>query len=162
MPDEINPKTGSVWYAGSYNDIQKICKVLNLGGGRLQTITPDLVYFYMDMTENAIDSMLEECYFTPIRPYSQVMPDGSIKQIFPGGLRRLSQYWTSAMLIQGEFQQLDTNTNETVNSYVDESRREIYRYTLYNQRLPGQVYKSNWSRTLSPTMQPGLPPEQNW
>ena len=162
MADEINPKTGQVWYAGSYQDIVNICRVLNLDGGRLQKVTPDLVYFYMDMIENTIDSMLEEYYFTPIRPYNQVMPDGKLKQIFPGGLRRLAQYWTSAMLIQSEFQQLDPNQNEAVTSYIEESRREIYRYTFYNQRIPGQRYKSSWSRTMLPTMQPGMPPEQNW
>ena len=162
MPDEINPRTGQVYYAGSKGDIAIICKALNLDGGRLQDITDDTIYHYMDMVEQSIDGSLAEYYFTPIRPYNVQMPDGHIELTFPGKIRRLAQYWASGLLLQTEFQAIGSNTNETVNSYIEDSRKELYQITFYNQRIPGQRVKSAWSRTMPPTMQPAQNPEQNW
>lgn len=159
---DINPRTGQEYYAGSVADIEKICKVLRIGGGRLEQITPEIVYFYMNMAEETIDGYLEEYYFVPIKLYRQKMPDGTTKTIFPGRVRRLAQYWAAGLLLTSEFQNLEPNANESATSYIEDSRKELFQMTLYNQRIPGQVYKSSWSRTMMPTMQPGLPPEQNW
>ena len=157
---EINPRTGQEYYARHFQDIVNIARVLNIGGGRLQKLTPDLVRYYMDMVEQSIDGYLEEYYFTPIRLYNLVMPDGTLKKVFPGKLRRLAQYWTAGLLLTSEFQQLDSNTNELLNSYMDDSRAELFQFTSFEQRIPGALWRSGISRTMPPTMQPPKPPEQ--
>lgn len=163
MADEINPKTGQCYYAGSVDHIKAICRVLKIGDGRMSQITPDRVKFYMSMVEDTIDGYLEEYYVVPIRPYKQLMPDTHTEVIFPGKLRRLAQYWTAGLLLSSEFQDLEPNANESATSYIDDSRKELFQMTAYNQRIPGQpVYKSAVGRTMPPTMQPARMPTENW
>jgi len=161
MAVEINPRTGQVYYAGSYEDIIRICKVLNIDGGRLSKINPDRIHYFMDLVEQLVDGYLEEYYFTPIRPYNQVMPDGTTKLQFPGRLRKVAQYWASGLLLQTEFQALEPNANEAVQMYIEDSKKETFQMTFYNQRLPGQSMKSATSRTMPPTMQPAMPPSES-
>ena len=156
---EINARTGQEYYCGKVEDISLICKVLNLDGGRLQQVTNDVIYSYMDMVEQMIDGYLAEYYFTPIRPYNIKMPDGHNELQFPGRLRRAAQYWAAGLLLTSEFQQLDTNSNEVANNYIEDARKEIHQIVTFNQRIPGQRTKSSWGKTMSPNMQPGLQAE---
>lgn len=161
MSDEINLRTGGPYYAGSYENIIMICKVLNIDGGRLARINPDRIRYFMDLVEQLIDGYLEEYYFTPIRPFNNVMMDGTTKLVFPGRLRKVAQYWASGLLLQTEFQGLEPNANDAVERYIEDSKKETFQMTFYNQRLPGQVMKSAVSRTFPPSLQPAMPPSEN-
>ncbi len=161
MEDEINPRTGQVFYGRCHEDIINICKVLNIDGGRMSKINPDRIRYFMDLVEQLIDGYLEEYYFTPIRPYNQMMPDGHTKLIFPGRLRKVAQYWAAGLLLQTEFQALEPNANEAVEKYIEDSKKETFQMTFYNQRLQGQCLKSATSRTFPPSMQPAMPPSEN-
>ena len=161
MADEINPTTGQCWYAGSVQSVKTIVAVLNLDGGRLQKITPEKIYFYMDMAEQTIDGYLSEYYFTPIRPYNQTMPDGVTKLVFPGRLRRIAQYLAAGLMLQSEFQALEPNINESVQGYIEDSKKELLQLTMFNQRIPGQCFKSAVSRTMPHSMQPAMTPTES-
>ena len=160
MSDEVNPTTGQCWYAGSAQSVKTIVAVLNLDGGRLQKVTPEKIYFYMDMGEQVIDGYLQEYYFTPIRPYNQAMPDGTTKLVFPGRLRRIAQYLAAGLMLQSEFQALEPNANESVQAYIEDSKKELLQLTIYNQRIPGQTIKSAVSRTMPPSLQPAMTPTE--
>lgn len=161
MPDEINERTGQCYYAGSAQDVKTICQVLNLDGGRLQRVTPEKIYYYMDMAEQMIDGYLEEYYFTPIRQYNLIMPDGTTKLVFPSRLRTIARYYSAGLLLQSEFQALEPNANESVQTYLADSKKELLQMTVYNQRIPGQRWKSAVSRTMPPTMQPAQIPNES-
>ncbi len=154
-----NPRTGQEYYCKDPASISAICKVLNLDGGRLQQITDSSIEIYMDMVEQNIDSRLSEYYFTPIRFYNATMPNGNVVKQFPGRIRRIAQYWAAGLLLQSEFQQLETNTSQAAQSYIDDAMKEIHQITTFNQRIEGQVNKSSLGKTFLPNMQPGLSPE---
>ena len=156
MADTINPVTGQAYYSGGVDDIKALCKALNIGEGKLSTITTAMVEHYMGLVDGAIDGYLTEYYFIPIVPYNQVMPDGKVKKVFPGKLRMTAQYWTAGLLLSSEFQNLEQNINEASKNYVEESKKELFQITLYNQRLPGQRMKSAVSKTMPPSLQPGM------
>lgn len=158
----INPRTGYAYYCGEISDITMICRVLNLEGGRIQKITDPIILKYMDMVEQSVDSYLESYYFTPIREYNVVNASGQIVKQFPGRLRRLSQYWCAGLMITSEFQQLDANTSQIAETYIKDAQNELYQLTIFNQRLPGQVYKSSWGNTFPPSLQPGMQPERSY
>ena len=164
MPHEIqiNPITQQEYYCGSWQDIRQLCKVLNIGQGKAQKLKPQTVYYYMQQVEQLIDGYLQQYYFVPIRPYNLTMPNGKVKKIFPGRLRVCAQQWAAGLLLKSEFQDLDQNTNQAAQSYIQFARKEIHQMTLYNQRIPFQTYKSGWGRTALPNIQPGLPPQQLW
>lgn len=161
-PTQINKRTGQQYYAGSAKDVQQLCRVLNIGDGKAQQITTDTVRHYMDMAELLIDGYLQQYYFTPIRPYNHMMPSGNVEKIFPGRVRVCAQQWAAGLLMQSQFQQLDANTNQAVNKLLQDAKKQIHQMNLYNQRIPGQLYKSGWGRTAIPTMQPGIPPQPLW
>lgn len=162
MSDEINPRTGQVFYAGAADDVIKICRSLKIDEGRLSKITHEHVRYYMDNAEQAIDSYLCDYYFVPILPYNSVMPDGVVKKQFPGGIRKLARYWSAGLLLMSEYQQMEPNLNEAATAYIEDAKKDLYRYTYYNQRIVGQRFKSAISKTMPPNMQPALNPEQNW
>ena len=95
FPAEINPRTGQEYYCGSVKDIQELCRVLNIGDGKAQKINSNTVRYYMDMVELLIDGYLQEYYFTPIRPYNQMMPNGQVVKMFPGRVRVCAQQWAA-------------------------------------------------------------------
>lgn len=159
MSDEVNPRTGQCYYCGTAADVKIICQVLNLDGGRLQKVTADKIYHYMDLSEQTIDGYLDEFYFTPIRPYNQYMPNGVTKSVFPGRLRRAAQYLAAGLMLQSEFQAMEPNANEAVTNFIADSKKEIYQMTLFNVRLPGQALKSAL-RVCPPTMYPAQPPSE--
>jgi len=161
-PTEINPRTGQEYYCGSTKDVIELCRVLNIGNGKAQKNNLNTVRFYMDQVEYLIDGYLQEYYFVPIRPYNQMMPNGNVVKMFPGRVRVCAQQWAAGLMMQSEFQDLDANMNDAVNRYIENARKEIHQMNLYNQRIPGQVYKSGWGRSAIPTMQPGIPPEPLW
>lgn len=159
---QINPITQQEYYCGSWQDIRQLCRVLNIGQGKAQKLKPQVVYYYMQQVQQLIDGYLQQYYFVPIRPYNLTMPNGKVKKVFPGRLRVCAQQWAAGLLLKSQFQDLDQNTNQAAESYIQYARKQIHQMTLYNQRIPFQIYKSGWGRTALPGMQPGLPPESLW
>ena len=160
---EINPRTGQEFYSHSIEEMKMICRAVNMDGGRLQQLTNDTIHFYMNKAEEIIDGALEQYYFTPIRPYSKMMPDGNVRIEFPGKIRNIAQYMAAGLLYVAEFSNVGANTNDTSTVFMEEAKKDLYSMNLNNQRISGQRIKSDsWGRTALPTMMPGLPPEQTW
>ena len=153
--------TNEEFYSGDWVDVRNLCRVLNIGEGKLSKITQNLVEYYQEMIDREIDGSVEQYYYTPLRPYNQYMPaSGTTKKIFPGAVRSLARYWTAGALLLSEFQSLDQNTNEAAQNYVEESKRKLYELISFTRRIPGQILRHNL-RTMPPTMAPGTNPEFN-
>jgi hypothetical protein len=149
-----SPTTGEDFYSGDWEDIKAVCSVLNIGSGKLAQITQASIEYYQEMVDREIDDVLSETYHVPLRHFNQYQPDGTTKSLFPGSITKLARYWTAGLLLLNQFQSLDTNTNESATNYIEESRRELFKISRFQQRLLGQIFKSNISRTMPPTMQP--------
>ena len=162
MAGNISPITGQEFYSGPWTNIQNVCRVLNIDGGKLSQITMELVNFYQEMVDREIDGQLNELYHVPLRSMNQCQPDGVDKRVFPGNVRRWAIYWTAGLLLQNEFQGLSQNITDQAQAYVDDARRNTYGVIRFNHRLWGQEWKSNLSRTVPPTMQPPDLPEANF
>jgi len=161
MAGNISPITGQEFYSGPWTNIQNVCRVLNIDGGKLSQITMELVNFYQEMVDREIDGQLNELYHVPLRAMNQCQPDGTTKAVFPGTVRRMAIYWSAGLLLLNEFQQLSTNETDQARGYIDDAKRDLFNTIRFNQRLWGQELKSNISRTLPPSMQPGDLPEYN-
>lgn len=161
----INPRTGQGYYAQSVTDIKNQVRILALRGGRAQpaTLSDDMIYYYMDLAEQHIDSGLQELYMVPIRPYNHKMPNGETVLTFPSMIKILAQKFTAALILEAEFQNIDPNVaGDLGDRYLTECKQQLHRLTSYNVRVIGQTIKSGWGRTAIPSMQPGLPPEPSW
>jgi len=159
---ETSVTTGEIYYSGSWEAIRDIIRWLKMGEGKLAKITMELVNSYQEMVDREIDGMLGELYHVPLKAFNQVQPDGSTQSVFPGAVRRLARYWTAGLLIHGEYQQLEPNMSEAATSYIEDSRRELFRMIRFNMRIPGQERKSHISRTMPPTMHPATMPEPDF
>ncbi len=162
MPCDISPTTGEQYYSGSWQDVRNILRVLDIGEGKLAKVTMELVNFYQEMVDRDIDQELTEVYHVPLRAMNQCQPDGTVKRVFPGDVRKLARYWSAGLLLLNEFQQLNQNLTDQAQGYIDDSRRGIHALTRFNHRIWGQERKSNISRTMPPTAQPADLPEANF
>ena len=160
MENPINERTGQPYYAGSADNIKSLTTVLGLDGGRLSRITPEKIYYYMNLAEEYIDGYLEEYYFTPILQKSQWFPNNVTKLVFPVRIVRCAQYLAAGLMLQSEFQALEPNANESVQTYINDSKKELYMMTIYNTRLQGQTIK-NALHTAPPSMMPAMPPNDS-
>jgi len=162
MPD-ISSTTGREFYSGSWEDIRDLCRVLNIGEGKLATITQQTVNKFQEMVDREIDGILEDMYWVPLIQINQYQPDGTTKLIFPGSLRRLARYWSAGLLLQVQFQGVDPNINESASAFIEDSRKEVFKLRRMTNRLPGQRFKSaHMGHTMPPTMMPPVIPEQDW
>jgi hypothetical protein len=162
MPD-ISVTTGQEYYSGSYTAIRDLCKALNIGEGKLATITQALINQFQEQVDREIDGILEDMYWVPISPINQYQPDGTTKSIYPGSLRHLARYWAAGLLLKSQFQGVDPNTNEAAQSHIDDSRREVFKLRRMLQRMPGVRMKAgHMGHTMPPTMMPPVAPEQDW
>ncbi len=145
--------TGQEFYSGDWEDIRSICRVLNIGEGKLAKVNQSTVEYYQEMVDREIDGMLSDLYEVPLKKFNQVQPDNTTKSLFPGEIRRLSRYWTAGLLIRSEFQQLEPNASDSAQSYIEDSRKELFRIIRFNHRLIGQRMKHPIH-----TMPPGMAP----
>lgn len=143
------------YYSGSSENIMLFCKSLDISDDRLSTVRPQTVEKYQSLVDEAINNYLAELYFVPITPYNQVQNDGTVKKVFPGKLRLLAIQWTSGLLLQSEFQNLEPNVNEQARNYVDDAKKEMQQITDFSMRIPGQRRKNP-----VPTMPPNLAPSK--
>ena len=146
---------GERYYSGPKENILLFCKSLSISEDRLSTLKPQAIEKYQRLVDDAIDGYLTEFYFTPICAYSQVQNDGSIRKVFPGKLRLLAIQWTSGLLLQSEFQNLEPNVNEQARTFVEDAKKEMQQITDFSMRIPGQRRKNPL-----PTMPPNLAPSK--
>jgi hypothetical protein len=158
----ISPTTGQTFYSGEWEDIRSVLSVLDIDEGKLSTISELDVNYYQEMVDRDIDAILEELYHTPLRSMNRVQPDGTTKLVFPGDVRRAARYWTAALVMMNQFQQLSQNLTDQATSYIEDARKQIHELRRFNHRIPGQVRKSHLSRTMPPSMQPAAIPEPNF
>jgi hypothetical protein len=159
---DLSPSTGESFYSGSWEDIASVLSVLDIDEGKLATLTEPDVNKYQEMVDREVDAILEELYHTPLVSMYRIQPDGTQKLMFPGDLRRAARYWSAALLLLDGFQQLSQNLTDQANSYVEDSRKQIFAMKSYNHRIPGQRRKSHLSRTVPPNFQPPQLPEQDF
>lgn len=159
---DLSPSTGEEFYSGTWQDVKSVLSVMDIDEGKLATLNEPVVNKYQEMVDREIDGILEELYHTPLISMRRVQPDGTTKVVFPGDLRRAARYWTAALLMLNEFQQLSQNTTEQATTYIEDSRKQIYAMKRFNHRIPGQRRKSHLSRTIPPNFQPPSIPEQDY
>jgi len=85
---------------------------------------------------------------------------GATIRVFPGDVRRAARYWTAGQLLVNEFQQLENNLTEQATLMVSDARMQVYAFSRFTHRIPGQRRKSNMSRTMPPSWQPPAFPER--
>lgn len=149
------------YYSGTIEDVLLFCKSLNIGNGKLAKISNEMVYKYMSIVDGLIDSYLQDYYFVPVRRYNRVDVDGKVTKVFPGKIRLIALQWTSGLLLQSQFQNLQPNQNQAVMKYIEQARKQIYQVTLYNARIPGLRWKANGiSHFAPPELMPSKNPER--
>lgn len=162
MAINISETTGEEYYSGKADDVNKLLGVVDIGEGKLDTLTGTTVNYYQEIVDREIDDILSEIYHVPLKAMNRVQPDGETRRVFPGSVRRLALYWTAGMVLLNEFQQLADNVTDQATQYIEEARRGVFALTYPNHKLPGQELKSNLSRTLPPSLQPPGLPEANF
>lgn len=162
MAINISPTTGQPYYSGSWENIKAVCSVLNIDGGKLDDVTMEEINNFQEIVDREVDTILGSVYHTPLRAMNQKQPDGTTKKVFPGTVRRYAIYWTSGLLLLNQFQQLNQSMTDQAQTYIDDSRRQLFSMARFNNRLIGQEFRSNISRTLPPTLQPPDYTESNF
>lgn len=159
MPVDISPTTGEKYYSGSWENIRRIVKVLNIDEGKMANLSQEDVNAYQESVDRYIDGILEQVYHVPIRAMNRVQPDGETRRVFPGDLVQAAMYWTAGLLLQSEFQQMSQNMSDQVQGYIENAKQQIHSLRAYDHRMHGQELKSHVSRTLPANMQPARWPE---
>jgi len=154
-PPIETPTAEKEYYSGTQSDVLQFCKSLNISEDKLNGVSHVNVVRMQEIVDDAIDGYLNEYYFTPLHPFSQVQPDGSVKKVFPGKIRFLALQWTAGLLLQTEFQNVEPNINEQATKFVEEAKKEMQQIVDYSTRIPGQRRKHP-----SPTMPPNLAPSK--
>lgn len=162
MAVDISDTTGEIYYSSTFEDIKKWVSILNIDGGALDNIGNQNVAVYQEDVDRLIDDEMSEVYHVPFRAINRVQPDGDTVTVFPGQLIMVARYWVAGLLFLNEFQQLGTNTSDQAEQYLTIARRRLYSLRRFENRLIGQEFKSNISRTIPPSMQPPARPEANF
>lgn len=151
---EVSPTTGELFYSGSYKNISSVLRVLKIGEGKLDTLTKEQVNAVQERADREIDGILNDLYHTPFRRKKRMNPAGVYIDFFPGDLQQAAIYYTAALLMASEFQGLESNTNEGVNSLLEKSKQMIYDLKRNTHWISASERKSNISRTMPTTWQP--------
>jgi hypothetical protein len=159
---DVSPTTGEEFYSGSWQEIQDILRVIDIGEGKMAKVTQPMVNVYQETIDRDIDAILMELYHTPLRAMNQMQPNGVTKRVFPGDIRRCARYWVAGLLLLNEFQNLGQNMTDQATSYVEDSKKQIFAMRRYTHRVPGQERKSHLSRTIPPNFQPASIPEPDF
>lgn len=154
--------TGEGFYSGSWTDVQDVLRVLNIGEGKLDKVTQEMVNRYQERVDREIDAVLEPVVHVPMRAMNQVQPSGATKRVFPGDIRQAALYWTAGLLLLSEFQNLSQNMTDQSAALIERSQKSIYSIIRNNHRIPGQERKSSISHTMPPSLQPSSIPEPNF
>jgi hypothetical protein len=159
MASDISPTTGERFYSGTWQNIQDVLRVLDIGEGKMSKVNQPMVNRYQEQVDREVDAMLTEVCQTPLRSMNQVQPDGTTKRVFPGDVTWAARYWTAGVLLLAEFQQLEQNITDQATSMIEDARKQVFAMTRPQHRVPGQRKKSNISRTMPPNIQPPDLPE---
>jgi hypothetical protein len=159
---DISPTTGQEFYSGTWQNIQDILRVIDIGEGKMAKVTQPMVNNYQETIDRDIDAIIGELYHVPLRAMNQMQPDGITKRVFPGDIRRCARYWVAGLILLNEFQGLAQNITDQATQYVDDSKKQIFAIKRYNHRVPGQERKSHLSRTIPPNFQPAAVPEPDF
>jgi hypothetical protein len=165
MAADISATTNETFYSGTWQDVQDIIRVLNIGEGKMAQVTQPMVNRYQEMVDRDIDAILNDTYQTPIRAFNLVgltgaQGLGTQGRVFPGDVRRAARYWVAGQLLVSEFQQLEANITEQATQMVSDARMQVFAMGRPTHRIPGQRRKSNISRTMPPNLQPSAFPER--
>lgn len=164
---DISDTTGETYYSGTSAKVVDFLRVLNIGEGKADRIGFDTVNRYQEMVDRSIDEILGGLYYVPLRQYNQVRPTADknglqvVQRVFPGELSRISRVWTAALILQSEFQQLESNLTDQVTAMIEDAKKGIYALSKPTHWLPGQRRKSNISHTIDGHFQPAALPELN-
>lgn len=151
---ELSPTTNQIFYSGSWSNIQKALKTLKVGEGKFDTLKKEEVNEIQERVDREIDGMLNDLYHTPFRVKKVKGWDGKFTDFFPGELRQAAIYWTAALLLSSEFQQVSANTNDQVNLTVEKAKQMVYDLRRNTHWIPSSERKSQISRTMPTTWQP--------
>ena len=154
MASDLSPTTSELFYSGTWQDIQDVLRILDLGEGKMSKVSQPLVNRHQEVIDREMDGVLTEVHQTPIRATNQVQPDGTTKRVFPGDLKDAAMYWVAGRILLTEFQQLEPNVTEQAQTWIADAKQKVYAMASFTHRIPGQRRKSNVSRTMPSNIQP--------
>lgn len=156
-----SPTTGEPYYSGEWDkNIEPLVKALKIGGGRLSTVNAAVVQRYQEQVDRLIDNQIMSLYVVPLsrmRIYNR--KNNNYVLTYPGRIQEAARYWVAGLLMKSEYQQLDANTNEAVQNYIDYALTIIEQCKSMTDRLEGQRWRADVSRFLPPGAIPMVRPE---
>lgn len=152
----ISPSTGEPFYSGDWKkDVSSLIKAVNVGDGIMNTVSMVNVEQIQEEVDRLIDSQLQSLYKVPFSRLKIYNYQTNIfERKFPGKLAEVAKYWTAALIMKNEFQQVDGNINESVQNYLDYAQRLIAEIKSHTERLEGQEWRADLSVFMPPNVMP--------
>jgi len=151
-PDKV---FGSDFYSGTGENIERILNMIEIGGGRLASLTDEDLAIYQEEVDRLINSRLSPYYAVPLAK--------DIGGFFPFPIPFIAARIVAADIIHNEFTEIEANKSEAALTMKRNALDELDRLTMGaragTQRLEGQRVKSR-DRFPRPTIIPlTQPPE---
>lgn len=157
----VSPTTGEPFYSGEWDlNIKPLVRSLDVDSGRLNNVNAPLIQRYQEQVDRLIDNSLMSLYVVPLarmRVYNRSRDVWVLT--YPGKIQEAARYWVAGLLMKSEFQQVDGNTNEAVQGYIDYALTIVEQCKSMTDRLEGQEWRPDISRFLPPGAMPYVRPE---
>lgn len=153
-PDKV---FGSSFYSGTGENIERILTMLEIGGGRLASLTDEDLAIYQEEVDRLINSRLSSYYATPLAK--------NVDGYYPFPIPWIAARLVAADIIHNEFTEIEANKSEAAATMKKNALDELDRLTMGvmrgTQTLVGQREKSR-NRFARPTVIPQpSPPESS-
>jgi len=156
-----SPTTGNSFYSGDWErNIRPLIKALNIDAGKMNSIDMLSILRQQEQTDRYIDNELQALYIVPFVKYKIFNHSSNAFVLtYPGKIAEAARYHCAGLILKTEFQQVESNTNEEVQSYLDYALTILQEIRAFTYRLEGQQVKPDISLFLPPTAMPLTRPE---
>ncbi len=143
------------YYAGTYQEVVRfIGQMISIGTGMADILKPADIEKFMSDTDEEINSILNEVYYTPLKK----LPNNK----YPDPIPFIAKVLTAAQIIQVYYKEISPNESAAVKKMQEESYFRLNRIvngtiSYGSSRLEGQRIKAR-NKFVSPTIGPSQPP----
>lgn len=167
MPNTISATTGERYYSGDWDtNIAPLVKALNVGSGKMNSIDAATILRFQEYADRLIDGKLQSLYVVPLARYRIYNRStglsgysGYFVLTYPGQVQEAARYLVAGLLMKAEYQQLDSNTNEAVQNYIDYAMTILEEIRAVTIRLEGQTLRPDISAFMPQGVMPFVRPE---
>jgi len=129
----------SDYYSGNLDNIERILTMIDIGTGRLSSLTPEQLRIYRKEADRVIDSRLSPFYAVPlVKEYAT--------GLYPEPVPFIAARIVAADVIHNEFTEIDAASSEAATTMKNNALLELDRLAdgilRATQLLPGQRRKS--------------------